>query len=118
MLQHEANEEAETEESDIKIEMDEMDIEEAALEAIPKEESDKDETNGDATPSTSSHVEEPAQESSSSTATTTPRHSLQIFFDSMAHTAMSFPPPLAVRAKMEVLEVISKLELEMWNQSE
>lgn len=90
----------EEEESHIKIETDETDLEEAAMEPIPKEESDK-EVNVHFT---------------RSSAGTTPRHPLQIFFDSMAHTVMRFPPPLAVRAKIEVLQVISRLELEMWNQ--
>ncbi|KAK4881933.1 hypothetical protein RN001_005252 [Aquatica leii] len=39
-------------------------------------------------------------------------HSLKLFFSSMAVTVMAFPPALAVRAKMKVLQIITELELE------
>ncbi|KAK5648132.1 hypothetical protein RI129_003024 [Pyrocoelia pectoralis] len=39
-------------------------------------------------------------------------HPLKLFFASMAETVMGFPPALAVRAKMKVLQVITELELE------
>lgn len=41
------------------------------------------------------------------------KHPIRTFFESIAETVMLFPPTLAVKAKKEVLEVVSRLELDM-----